>query len=448
MSMKHLKTMKETMHNNYYRSVSVSVIFSFSRLYSPFLLLIFCSQVLRAKGSSVESSIRFLQLADWGGQGSSPFYTPGQKEAAEQMSQTADDISADFVLALGDNFYENGISGDSHSPRFSTTWKSIYSSKSLSVNWYLCAGNHDYRGNVSAQIEYSKLSTNWVFPTYYYKKSFQSPDKSVTLDLIMIDTQKYTGVYRGGTYPKNFNDKLQHKFIEYSLRTSKANYIIVGGHYPVYSACDHGSTITLINHLKPLLEKYGAHYFSGHDHCVQHIEVNNVNYWLNGIGHDCCYSDMQRKFLPEGSLKYILAKKWYDIWTLFGTSDVNGSKGGFSSVVATAEKMTVTFVDQRGIQLYSSVVLPRSLELLESNSNITKSSTKLNNEHKISKSKRRNDLNMIGSTSIIVLGAISAIVVLIAGSLCIYLLLFKYSAKANRQQYEPITTEQIDSERD
>ena len=51
------------------------------------------------------------------------------------------------------------------------------------------------------------------------------------------------------------------------MAASTADYLFVAGHYPVYSGCSHGSTSSLISWLKPLLEKYGAHYLSGHDHC-------------------------------------------------------------------------------------------------------------------------------------------------------------------------------------
>ena len=53
-------------------------------------------------------------------------------------------------------------------------------------------------------------------------------------------------------------------FIHQVMSESTADYLLVAGHYPVYSVCDHGSSDLLISNLKPLLEKYQAHYLSGH----------------------------------------------------------------------------------------------------------------------------------------------------------------------------------------
>jgi hypothetical protein len=44
--------------------------------------------------------------------------------------------------------------------------------------------------------------------------------------------------------------------IENTLAASTADFLIVGGHYPVWSVCEHGPTTVLVNQLKPLLEKY------------------------------------------------------------------------------------------------------------------------------------------------------------------------------------------------
>ena len=44
-------------------------------------------------------------------------------------------------------------------------------------------------------------------------------------------------------------------------------WLLVAGHYPVFSTGEHGDTSELKNYLVPLLEKYRVHaYFCGHDH--------------------------------------------------------------------------------------------------------------------------------------------------------------------------------------
>jgi hypothetical protein len=62
----------------------------------------------------------------------------------------------------------------------------------------------------------------------------------------------------------------QWAWLEAAMANSTAEYLWVGGHYPVWSACSHGPTQGLVQKLKPMLEKYGAHYMSGHDHCMVH----------------------------------------------------------------------------------------------------------------------------------------------------------------------------------
>lgn len=63
----------------------------------------------------------------------------------------------------------------------------------------------------------------------------------------------------------------QWDWIEAQMKASTADYLLVVGHYPVYSVCEHGNTQTLISHLRPLLIQYNAHYLMGHDHCMEHL---------------------------------------------------------------------------------------------------------------------------------------------------------------------------------
>lgn len=57
------------------------------------------------------------------------------------MGKVGGELSVGAVLALGDNFYFDGISTDAASHRFEDTWNSVYPHPSLQVPWYLIGGN-------------------------------------------------------------------------------------------------------------------------------------------------------------------------------------------------------------------------------------------------------------------------------------------------------------------
>ena len=63
------------------------------------------------------TSIKFLAVGDWGGVPYPPYITAVQKATAREMSKIAEQMGADFVLALGDNFYYKGVDSVD-SPRF------------------------------------------------------------------------------------------------------------------------------------------------------------------------------------------------------------------------------------------------------------------------------------------------------------------------------------------
>lgn len=308
----------------------------------------------------IDSSIRFLQIGDWGGKNRKPYWTVPQQQTAIGMERIASLIEAEFILGSGDNFYNFGVKNVSDT-RFDITWRDIYfhSPYLRHMPWYQIAGNHDHDGNISAQLQYSFIDPKWVFPSLYYKKSFISRDWTVSLDIIFIDTTRLTNVKTGSKYPKNIQDNEQYQWLRQTLASSTADYILVNGHYPVYSPCMYGNVQTLVNHLKPLLEQYNAHYISGHEHCLSHVIVNGVNYWLNGIGMTCCYSNYEVNNLPSGSLYYILAMNLpYKVM-----NGIDNTNSGFSSMIFARDKMMVTYHNQDGQILYSSTVSPRSISI-------------------------------------------------------------------------------------
>ena len=62
-------------------------------------------------------TVRFIVMGDWGGLPDFPYRTPVEKAVGGEMGKIADYLDIQFVLALGDNFYFDGIK-DVDDPRF------------------------------------------------------------------------------------------------------------------------------------------------------------------------------------------------------------------------------------------------------------------------------------------------------------------------------------------
>jgi acid phosphatase len=202
------------------------------------------------------------------------------------MDSTAAANAARFVISTGDNFYNDGVPSVT-SKRWLTSFEEIYTGSSLQVPWYVVLGNHDYRGNAQAQVDYSKRSKRWRMPSRYFKRSEKLPGGG-TVELFFLDTNVFLQEYRRdkkyGDVAKQSPDA-QLRWLEGALKGSDAEWRIVVGHHPLYSYGSHGNTATLIPRLEPLLHKYGVQlYLNGHDHDLQHITNSGVDYITSGAG--------------------------------------------------------------------------------------------------------------------------------------------------------------------
>ena len=180
------------------------------------------------------------------------------------------------MMCRGDNMYYSGIDEDSdeNDARFQQTFEEVYTQPELQIPWYVIAGNHDWKGNVQAQIDYSTVSERWNFPDYNHEHTFSwtEDDKNLQVQIILIDTPQLSGVGPDVSpdHPRYFDKPTgplnatlasdTYAWIEEKMQSSTADYIWVAGHYPVYSACPHGNTDTLLDNLKPLLDQYEGHY--------------------------------------------------------------------------------------------------------------------------------------------------------------------------------------------
>lgn len=249
----------------------------------------------------------FMHMADWGGDDAPRFTKSSQCAAGNAMEDIAKKYNVDTILALGDNFYHNGVTFDDAASYFKHTFDEVYNGPTLNkAKFYAVAGNHDHRGDVDAQINFPL--EKWYFPDHWYTFT-KDIGHGMTAQFIMIDTVLLVGesyhdiennVFVSATGPKNLQRaKSQWSFIEKELSQSTADFLFVAGHYPVYSPCSHGSTTDLINHLKPLLERFEVTaYISGHDHCASYVDEGlGPVYPMNGMGDTCCYHAKKLKGL-------------------------------------------------------------------------------------------------------------------------------------------------------
>lgn len=219
----------------------------------------------------------------------------------------------------------------------------------------------DHNGNVSAQIAYSHDSPRWKFPNFYHSHSFTSDD-GATIDIVLIDTVQLGGNNNVEEHDPSYFDPLplqsravaddQWTWIEQQLQSSTADYLLVVGHYPVYSVCEHGNNPTLISHLRPLLLQYGGQYLCGHDHCMEHLQDpgTTTNYFLSGMGAYCCYFPKKKDEVPADSLKWYMAR-----------DNAGRNSAGFSSFKVSKEGMVVTFYNQDGEVVYTApTIAPRA----------------------------------------------------------------------------------------
>ncbi len=284
-----------------------------------------------------ESRIHFLAIGDWGRQGMHL-----QKETADMMGKYADENPAEFVISTGDNFYEYGISSV-YDSLIQKSFENIYTAASLQIPWYITFGNHDYAADPKAQIELTKFNPRWKFPSSYYSIDKELED-GTRIQFLFLDTNPFVQKYYtyGEKYPelKNFAEqvskedwKQQLKWLESSLKNCDADWKIVVGHHPVLSGGKHGNTKELEEYVKPLLEKYGVQmYICGHDHDIQYLKENGVNYLVSGAGSE---------LRPTGSIPQTV---------------YSASINGFLSSKITGKNAELKFISVTGETLYQTII--------------------------------------------------------------------------------------------
>jgi tartrate-resistant acid phosphatase type 5 len=284
--------------------------------------------------------LNFIAMGDWGRNGEYE-----QKEVAKQMGITAKQSGAAFILATGDNFYPSGVAS-TQDYSWIASYENMYTAHSLQTDWYVVLGNHDYKGNIQAEIDYSKISRRWHMPYQYYAKKIPigADPKNGVLLLVCIDTSPFISQYYSSQDHKDQVQKqdtaMQRKWIEEVLSdtSSAIKWRIVAGHHPLFSGgkrIKSPDTFELNVLLKPIFDKYKVDaYICGHEHNLQYIKpAGATHYFVSGAGSETTPVIQY----PEIG-KYAL------------------SINGFMLFSLTLESMLVQIVDENGNLLYKTTI--------------------------------------------------------------------------------------------
>ncbi|CAK9174771.1 unnamed protein product [Ilex paraguariensis] len=284
------------------------------------------------------------------------------------MGIIGEKMGIDFIISVGDNFYEDGLT-DENDPAFDESFTKIYTAPSLQKQWYSVLGNHDYRGNALAQLspiltnrdsrwlclksyivnavlgnhdyrgnalaQLSPILTNrdsrWLCLKSYIVNAeiveFFFMDTTPFQDKYFTDPGDSTYDWRGVLPRDQYLSKVL-KDVDSALKESSAKWKIVVGHHTIQSAGQHGNTKELVKQLLPILQANNVDlYVNGHDHCLQHISS----------------SDSRLQFLTSGGG----SKAWRgDIsWWNPGEMKLYYDGQGFMTMHITQTEVEVVFYD-------------------------------------------------------------------------------------------------------
>lgn len=273
------------------------------------LLLVFLGAPLSLFAQDMESIGRLKELTNDGFNfiigtdlGRNGYYD--QKYIGNTMGVVADECDAEFIVASGDTFHYMGVQSTSD-PLFLSNFENVYTHPETQIPWFPILGNHEYRGNTQAVIDYSQVSRRWEMPGPYYTKHFEL-ENGETFDLIFIDTPPIIDKYRNDTtgYPDAVKQsrEQQLEWLESVLSKSRAQHKMVIGHHPIYADTSKSDTerIDMQKHVDGILRKYKVDIYScGHIHTFQHIRMpkSPVDYMVVASG------SLSRKVQPtEGTV--------------------------------------------------------------------------------------------------------------------------------------------------
>ncbi len=292
----------------------------------------------KADGAAPPAPVRFVALGDTG-KGND-----GQYAVANAIEAKCEADGCDFVVLLGDNIYNNGVSSVDD-PQWQEKFEQPYAN--IDLPFHVVLGNHDYNGNGLAsdwgqgpiEVQYSEKSTKWSLPDTHY--TFRAGN----VGFIMLDTNSL--------FWDNTENGDQKTWYSQALsEVDGSEWVIVAGHHPYLSNGAHGNagdydnaTVDGVEVPNPISPANGAHvksffddvvcgtgdlYLAGHDHDRQ---------WLNEPSKLC-----GMEMIVSGAGASTREKDFDRNQERFENYDTEG----FLYVVVDGGTLTAQFIDKNG----------------------------------------------------------------------------------------------------
>ncbi len=259
-----------------------------------------------------------------------------QKPIAELMGEMAEEVGPEAIIATGDVHHFDGVAS-TQDPLWMTNYELIYTHPELMISWLPVLGNHEYRGNTQAVLDYSKVSRRWQIEGRYYTKVFADEEAGSSLRIVFIDTTPLIDSYRtNNRYPDAGKQDIeaQLQWLDNTLQKAKEDWVVVVGHHPMYAETkkDIAEQKDIQRRLLPIFKKNGnvAMYVCGHIHNFQHIRKpsDTTDYVVNTAG------SLSRKVKETDGTQFC------------------SPATGFSVISASKQKLQLHMIDKEGKEIH------------------------------------------------------------------------------------------------
>ena len=230
---------------------------------------------------SLSAQVKFAAIGDYGSAGSNE----------QGVANLIDSWNPEFIITLGDNNYPNGSASTidenigQYFHHYIYPYTGSYGNGSDSTNkFFPSLGNHDWDPpNAQPYLDYFELPGNERYYDFIWG--------NIHFFVIDSDPDEPDGTSQ---------TSVQASWLHNAMLNSSSNlWKIVYFHHAPYSSGEHGST----GYMQWPFKEWGANtVLAGHDHTYERLEVDELTYFVNGLGGRSRYSFPN--IIPESIVRY------------------------------------------------------------------------------------------------------------------------------------------------